>query len=150
MMTRNLVLLFAVVLVVGLGAWLFTSSQRSVPIPSVVVREDAEAVTITLAEQNDSGETGVATLVEEDGKVTVTIATSGFTPNTPQPAHIHVGSCPDVGAVRYPLTNVVEGESVTVLDLTFAQLQGELPLGINIHKSAPEASVYTACGDLTL
>jgi len=105
-------------------------------------------LTLTLSEQNDSGQTGTATLVEADGQVTVTLSFDSFPEDTPQPAHIHEGVCPDVGAVSYPLTNVVNGESVTVLDVTLAQLESELPMGINVHQSVPEASVYTSCGDL--
>ena len=108
----------------------------------------ANQLEVALSEQNSSGETGTVTLVEENGQVTVTLAMQGFPEDTPQPAHIHVGACPDVGAVKYPLTNLVNGQSVTTLEVTLAQLESELPLGINVHKSASEASVYTACGDL--
>src|SRR3989344_4691242 len=116
--------------------------------------EDAEEenetneLTINLSEQNNSSETGTATLVEENGQVVVTLNLTGFAENVSQPAHIHLGVCPDVGAVKYPLTNVLDGESVTTLDVTLAQLENELPLGINIHKSAEEASVYVSCGDV--
>ena len=105
-------------------------------------------LTLNLSEQNDSGQTGTATMVEADGQVTVTLSMLGFPEDTPQPAHIHEGVCPDVGAVSYPLTNLVNGESVTVLDVTLAQLESELPMGINVHQSVTESSVYTACGDL--
>jgi hypothetical protein len=105
-------------------------------------------ITITLSEQSDSGESGTAVLVESNGEVTVTLSTVGFEEDVSQPAHIHLGSCPDVGAIAYPLTNVLNGESVTVLDVTFDQLGSELPLGINVHKSAEEASIWTACGDI--
>src|SRR3989344_2513880 len=116
--------------------------------------EDAEEenetneLTINLSEQNNSSETGTATLVEENGQVVVTLNLTGFAENVSQPAHIHLGVCPDVGAVKYPLTNVLDGESVTTLDVTLAQLENELPLGININKSAEEASVYVSCGDV--
>ena len=110
----------------------------------------AQGQTVRLDEQNDSGESGTAVLTEKDGKVTVSLNVTGGAPGVAQPAHIHVGSCPEVGAVAYPLTNVVGGKSETVLDVTLAQLAGEQPLGINVHKSAAEAKVYVACGDLNL
>lgn len=106
------------------------------------------AFTINLNEQNESGEKGTATLVEENGKVVVTVSLEGYPDETPQPAHIHVGSCPDVGEVKYPLTNVVNGQSVTTLNITLAEVESELPLGLNVHKSPAEAGIYTACGDL--
>jgi hypothetical protein len=108
-------------------------------------------VTITLAELNGSGESGTAMLEEVDGKVTVTVNLTGYPKDgTPQPAHLHVGECPGVGAVKYPITSLVNGTSVTMLDVTLAQLKSELPLALNVHKSAAEAKVYTACGGLSL
>ena len=108
----------------------------------------AKSMMLNLAEQNDSGEMGTISLVETNGQVMVTLTTQGAPEEVPQPAHIHTGSCPDVGGVAYPLTNVVNGESETLLDVTMEQLESEMPLAINVHKSVPEASVYTACGDL--
>lgn len=104
--------------------------------------------TISLKEQNGSGESGSAVLSEKDGKVTVTLDMTGALEDIPQPAHIHSGSCPDVGAVAYPLTHVVNGKSVTVLDTTFAKLDAKEPLAINVHKSVPETKTYVSCGNL--
>src|SRR3989344_814614 len=70
--------------------------------------EDAEEenetneLTINLTEENNSSESGTAVLVKENGQVVVTLNMTGFTEGVSQPAHIHVGSCPDVGAVKYP------------------------------------------------
>lgn len=105
---------------------------------------------IQLDEQNSSSESGTAVLSEKDGKVTVTLNMTGGASGVAQPAHIHSGVCPDVGAVAYPLTDVVDGKSVTVLDVSLADLAGKQPLGINVHKSAKEVKVYVACGDLNL
>jgi len=106
--------------------------------------------TVVLAEQNESGESGTAVLVEVDGKVVVTLNTVGALADVPQPAHIHTGVCPDVGGIAYPLTNVVNGVSQTTLDVTLAELAAQQPLGINIHKSVPESAIYVSCGDLAL
>lgn len=104
--------------------------------------------TVTLIERNSSGESGTAKLEEVNGKVVVTLAITGEGTGVVQPAHIHVGTCPDVGAVKYPLTNVVNGSSVTTLDVSMATLLSQLPLGINVHKSAAEVKIYVACGDI--
>ena len=110
--------------------------------------ETGNQMTINLTEQNDSNESGTATLEEEEGQVIVTLSMTGFSENVSQPVHIHVGSCPEVGEVKYPLTNVLNGESVTTINATFDQLEDELPLAVNVHKSADEASVYVACGNI--
>lgn len=104
--------------------------------------------TVTLVERNSSGESGTAKLEEVNGKVVVTLTVTGEAANVVQPDHIHVGSCPDVGAVKYPLTNVVNGSSVTTLDVSMATLLSQLPLGINVHKSVAEGKIYVACGDI--
>ena len=64
-----------------------------------------------------------------------------------QPIHIHEGSCPDVGAVAFPLQDVLAGKSGTVLDLPIDDLRtGDF--AINVHQSADEAGVYVSCGDI--
>ena len=155
-MNKNVVIALVLAALLVLGFMMLSKNKQ----PSTSVVEEitqtetgddsmANQLEVTLAEQNESGETGTATLVGENGQVIVTLSMQSFPEDTPQPAHIHVGSCPNVGVVKYPLTSVVNGESTTLLEVTLAQLENELPLGINIHKSVPEAGVYTACGDLT-
>jgi len=120
----------------------------------LVVGEDSDQIgeenqiTVELTEENGSGEFGTSMLVKENGQVIVTLSMIGAPENVSQPVHIHVGSCPEVGEVKYPLTNVLDGESVTTLDVTLEQLEIELPLAINVHKSVTEASVYVSCGDI--
>lgn len=152
-MKMNMIVWLGIAAIVVGAAYYFITSPRMTS--QEVMEEDAvvaQSVTLDLTEQNDLGQSGVATLVEDvDGNLVVTLAMIGGEFTEPQPAHIHVGACPEPGAVEYPLTNVVDGESETTLDVSWADLValGE-PLAINVHKSATEASVYTACGDLPL
>jgi LPXTG-motif cell wall-anchored protein len=105
------------------------------------------SVNVTLTEQNGSGQNGVAVLTEQDGRLMVSIDISGGT-ETPQPAHIHRGTCANLDpAPAYPLSNVVNGKSETTLEVGMTALQGG-EFAINVHKSAAEASVYVACGDI--
>ena len=150
-MNRNLLLVVGAIILLAAGYFLFLNRP---PQPALETVEEAvtpsEEFTVTLAEQNESGETGVATLVEENGSVKVTLSLTGVPEGISQPVHIHAGACPDVGAVVYPLNNVVDGDSETTLDVTMEQLRAGMPLAINVHKSVKESGVYVSCGDLTL
>lgn len=113
------------------------------------LNEDEGTKTITLNTQNNSSQAGTATLTEENGKVKVMLALSGGMYTAAQPAHIHVGSCPTPGAVKYPLTNVMNGRSETMLNVDLKTLMASSEkLSLNVHKSAAESQIYTACGNL--
>src|SRR5215212_11009705 len=79
------------------------------------------------------------------------------------PAHIHIGSCAELGDVVYPLTDITEvgadaertgaasaipvKGSTTVVDMPLQDLvDGDY--AINVHKSADEIDTYIACGDI--
>jgi hypothetical protein len=103
---------------------------------------------VKLAAQNGSGEDGSATITAMgDNQIKITIKVANGTA-TPQPAHIHKGTCANLDPVpAYPLNNVVNGMSETVVNVGMAQLaQGQY--AINIHKSAAEVSTYVSCGDI--
>lgn len=128
----------------------YTSQPTSAPITTQATPSSQPLeMTVKLNEENNSGESGEATLKEENGKTTVTVSLTGFTEGIPQPAHIHIGSCPGVEAVKYPLSNIINGSSATVLNATLNEIKQNLPLAINVHKSAKEITNYTACGELS-
>jgi hypothetical protein len=104
-------------------------------------------VTVDLAEQNGSGESGTVTLTADGEKTKVVIALENPAA-VPQPAHIHKGSCDDLDPnPAYGLENVVDGESTTVVEAPLETLQGDA-YAINVHKSAAKLDVYVACGNL--
>jgi|SRR5579871_1098019 len=106
------------------------------------------SVTVKLSAQNGSGENGTATLTQAGSDVQVVIALSGA-PATAQPAHIHTGTCSNLGGVAYPLTPVTGGKSTTtVKGVTIAALLAK-PTAINVHESAAELQKYVSCGNIT-
>ena len=105
-------------------------------------------VTVALAQQNASGQKGTATLRDIGGETEVVLNLTGEASGGSEPAHIHLGSCANLGAVQYPLTNVANGHSTTTLGVALADILGSLPLAINVHKSAASISTYVACGDI--
>ena len=104
-------------------------------------------VTVTLATQNNSGVSGTATLTPMGNQTHVVLAITGEPAGGSEPAHIHVGSCPTVGAVKYPLTNVVNGTSTTTVNAPLATLTAGA-YAINVHQSVANIKTYVASGDI--
>ncbi len=115
---------------------------------SPVAAADGDTLEVAFGEQSDSGISGSATLLEQAGKTTVTVSLTGASSEVEQPSHIHVGTCETLDpAPTYPLDNVIDGHSETVIDASIASLLAS-PFAINVHKSGEEISVYVACADL--
>lgn len=108
----------------------------------------SKAVTVPIAQQNDSKESGTATLTQNGKDVVVVLALDGAGAG-PQPVHVHTGTCADLNpAPKYPLTNLVDGKSTTTLKgMTLADLQTG-GFAINVHKSTDDLKTYVACGDI--
>lgn len=83
--------------------------------------------------------------------------------DSPHPAHVHTGTCEELGEVVAPLTEVVDQAAVgeyrgasnshavktsrTIIDLPLAEII-DGGHAINIHLSADEIDVYIACGNV--
>lgn len=105
------------------------------------------SVTVQLAEQNDSGQAGIATLIASGDTTWVVVNVSAGPGGVSQPIHIHEGSCSSLGGESSALTNIENGRSITMIDSSIdGFLNGDRT--INLHKSGPEVSVYTSCGDI--
>jgi hypothetical protein len=114
--------------------------------PASGASSDGKVVTIQLDAQNDSGESGTATLNSQGAQTKVVLALENPASESPQPAHIHKGTCEDLDpAPAYPLANVTAGASETMVDVPLEELEGGR-FAINVHKSETEAEIYVACG----
>jgi hypothetical protein len=96
-----------------------------------------------------SGVTGSVTLTSVGSERTLVSVRVDPAGHPDMPAHIHPGTCTDlVPQPRFPLENVVDGESVTEITATFDELfAGDLAL--NLHASSDDWETYTACAELT-
>lgn len=106
-----------------------------------------DSMTVDLHAQNGSGETGSAALMQkaEGVEIVITLANA---PAEAQPAHVHLGTCSQLGAPQYPLKSVTKGNSVTIVKgVTIDQLLSK-PMAINVHKSTSDLATYVACGDI--
>ncbi len=110
---------------------------------------DNGTVTLQLNEQNNSGQSGTAVVTGQGDKTQVVINLSNGTAE-PQPAHIHEGTCANLNPKpKYPLSNVVNGSSDTVVDVSLNHLTSE-SYAINVHKSKAEVGTYVACADIVM
>ena len=103
-----------------------------------------EAFTIAMNEKGGSGKSGWATLIENDSETDVVVKVSPA--GGDGAAHIHSAQCaPSLGPTVHPLSNIVDGVSVTVVPATLASLLAG-SFGINTHLE--ETGAVTTCGDI--
>ena len=112
-----------------------------------------QTVTVTMGPAagpaGGGNQTGSASLTAmgNQTEVVISIDPSPDGASVEQPAHIHAGTCTNLGGVVHPLSNVVNGASTTMVDATLASLEtGDF--AINAHKSEQELGVYVSCGNI--
>lgn len=121
--------------------WVMTPSAGIITAPVTV------ALDLPLGAGRDGDQSGTVRLTPKGDKTDVSINIEAGAAGVAQPAHVHEGQCPVPGAVKYPLTSVVDGKSLTTLDVSLAQLLAG-GFVVNVHLSAAEAAKYVACGAL--
>jgi hypothetical protein len=104
-------------------------------------------LSLQLAEQNSSGQDGTATFTSLDGGRTRVILELTNPPDVPQPAHVHSGTCDDLGDPVAALTSVENGTSETEVAMSLDRLE-EGDLVIHAHKSEAEYDVSVACAPI--
>jgi LPXTG-motif cell wall-anchored protein len=114
-----------------------------------VTSAPAGAVRLALGPGRDATQAGYVEFMAMGNQTKVNIVAQSGGAGVQQPAHIHVGTCPGVGAVAFPLSNVVDGLSETTVNASWATIQATQH-SVNTHKSAAEVAVYTACVNIPL
>jgi hypothetical protein len=141
----KLPLIAALVSGLAMGGLAFAQDKEKAPKKKSAA---TKGVTVKLGAQNKSGQSGTARLTPAGDKTKVELNMKGAPKGTPQPAHIHEGTCAKLDPKpKYPLENVVDGKSTTEVPADIKTLTAG-KLAINVHKSAEEAKVYVACGNI--
>jgi hypothetical protein len=136
------------VLIAGIAAGGLAFAPQAQEAKKGAKKSAAKSVTVRLGQQNKSGESGTARLTPDGDKTKVVINLKGAPKGVSQPAHVHDGSCAKLDPKpKYPLQNVVDGKSTSEVPAKLDSLVGG-NLAINVHKSAEEAKIYVACGDI--
>jgi plastocyanin len=110
---------------------------------------------VSLAAVGGSEQGGEAIITAIGDQTEVIITVTPGTPGVSQPAHIHDAlaqggeACVFPPKVKYPLTNVVDGKSTTLVNVSLATLQAQ-PFAVCVHKSVTEITIYTASGSIPL
>jgi len=135
----------------GAALLLAVTAQTMAPMSGGAMMSAGEKapMQIRLTAENNSGETGTATLLNGAKGLIVKVRMSGAGTDVDQPAHIHKGTCDKLDPKpTYPLKTLHDGTSETTIEgVTIAQLE-KSPFAINVHKSTKEIPVYVACGNI--
>jgi hypothetical protein len=130
--TRFASLLFGVALLVGV-----TSSAIA-----------ADSMTVKLNPENNSGESGTATLTAMGKETKVDVTVNGVPAGVTQPMHIHKGTCDKLDPKpAFPLSPVKDGTSTTTVKASMDELM-KGGYAINGHKSAQDIKTYVFCGNI--
>ncbi len=106
-----------------------------------------QSVTVRMHAESKSRESGTARLTAVgDDKTRVEISLKGAPKGTPQPAHIHEGTCKNLNPQpKYGLENVVDGKSTSEVPVALAELR-KGTFAVNVHKSTDDIKTYVSCG----
>ncbi len=106
----------------------------------------ANVVTVALRAVGSAGQSGTATLTARGDQTEVVINITPAPPGVVQPDHIHDKDCTLPPRVVYPLNNVADGKSTTLVNVSLATLQTKQQFAVCVHKSQQEGTVYVSEG----
>jgi predicted lipoprotein with Yx(FWY)xxD motif len=117
------------------------------PTGGIITAPANPTITLNLGAGRDGDQSGTATLQAKGNQTVVTLNVKPGAAGVQQPSHIHEGVCPAPGAVKYPLSNVVDGKVTTTLDVKLADLlTGKF--SIMVHQSPQDLAKFMACGNV--
>ena len=118
-------------------------------IPGAVPGDSGAGVRRGMEQQNNSGEVGDVSLYPQGQNTRVVVTISGEPPGRTQPAHMHRGqTCDNIDPKpAYPLHNVVNGKSSTIVNIPVDRLLSG-NYAVNVHSSPTNMTRYVSCGHL--
>ena len=108
----------------------------------------SDEIKIEVKAQNYSGEQGVASIREVNGRVVIIMHLENAPKDVRQSAFLYKGSCDNLGEVMYYLPVSYDGKyTLTFYGKNLRDLRKELPLAIFVTKSVDEPNIVYSCGN---
>jgi hypothetical protein len=128
--------------------WISLIAAGLLTIAAIAPAAGQNIFSVPLDDVDESGITGGSSIRGVDDGVEITVYITAGDEGGVHPVHIHDGTCDDLGDVAWPLEDIEDGESVTMLeDVTLGDLMtGEY--AINAHQSEDEMDVNVMCGNI--
>ena len=132
-----------------LGTMLVAAATAQSPAPMAAHPGMTHPVQVKLNPQAGAHESGTATLLDGAKGLIVRLRVAGGPEGVAQPAHIHTGTCDNLGGVKYPLHPVTNGISETVVPNVTLATFTKGAWAINVHQSTSDLKSYVACGNIS-
>jgi hypothetical protein len=110
--------------------------------------EPAAALEVLLEEQNASGKSGTANLMEVAEGLQVVASVEPSAELVEAPAGIYMGTCETLGEQAYALSTVVNGLSETTLDGVALDQVADDAHAVAVFASVDTPDELIACGDI--
>ncbi len=105
---------------------------------------ETRSITLELSEREAEGQYGEATLTAVDPETTEVVLELFDGPEQRQAAHLHQGTCRDVGEVVHELNVLDNGRSATRVDASLEEIV-DAGLVLGVHPSADGSSGHVLC-----
>ncbi len=140
----------AVLIVAGCGGGDGSGAAGSANEPEVDQTEPFEprSITLELSEREAEGQYGEATLTAVDEETTQVVLELFDGPERRQAAHLHQGTCRDVGKVVHELNALDNGRSATRVDASLEKIV-DAGLVLGVHGSMAPTSDHVLCDWVT-
>lgn len=110
----------------------------------------SDEIKVEVKAQNYSGEQGLASIREVNGRVVIIMHLENAPKDVKQSAFLYKGSCDNLDEVMYYLPVSYDGKySLTFYGKSLKDLMKELPLAIAVAKSVDEPNIVYSCGNWT-
>ncbi len=105
---------------------------------------------LSLSQMNFTGDRAEARIADRDGRVWIALELASGDRDVKRPAYIHIGKCggPSRTYAKYRLTDMTDGNSETLIDISPDDFAKDLPLSIQVSQSFDDVYLGAACGTI--
>lgn len=124
-----------------------SATPEASPSAAATPSDDMPHLQLTINQLNDSGISGTVTLYDAGDSKTIVVFDVKNAGKV-HPAHIHAGTCDDLGAdPSYELEDVKDGKSTSTIEVALDDLLAE-PMAVDLHMAPDLLGVVIGCANI--